>query len=81
MALNISLIDAVRRRMLQSSHRKVDISSASTWKDIDDVDLVNIDFFSRKSVLGLLTRSDTNYAVQPQKMARGMKSIGTVLSI
>ena len=53
MALNISLIDAVRRRMLQSSHRKVDISSASTWKDIDDVDLVSKDCISRKPVLGV----------------------------
>ena len=26
--------------MLRNSHKKVDVSSASTWKDIDDVDLV-----------------------------------------
>ena len=27
----------------------------------------------RKPVFGFLTRSDTNRAVQPQKMARGLK--------
>lgn len=31
----------VRARMLRQSHRRVDVSSASTWKDMDDVDLVS----------------------------------------
>lgn len=30
---------AVRERMLRTSQRRVDVSSASTWKDIDDIDL------------------------------------------
>jgi hypothetical protein len=33
---------AVRDRMLRMSHRRVDVSSASTWKDTDDVDLVKL---------------------------------------
>ena len=28
--------------MLRMSQRKVDVSSASTWKDTDDVDLVKL---------------------------------------
>ncbi|XP_052767112.1 protein TALPID3-like isoform X2 [Mya arenaria] len=38
---------AVRERMLRQSQRRVDISSASTWKDIDDVDLEDMNEMSR----------------------------------
>ncbi|XP_053401553.1 protein TALPID3-like isoform X2 [Mercenaria mercenaria] len=34
---------AVRERMIRMSQKRVDVSSASTWKDIDDVDLEETD--------------------------------------
>ncbi|XP_052275900.1 TALPID3 protein-like isoform X2 [Dreissena polymorpha] len=37
----------VRDRMLQHSRRKVDVSSASTWKDAEDVDLGEVSDISR----------------------------------
>ena len=35
--------------------------------------LDNMSFVVRKPVFGVSTRSDTNRAIQPQKMARGLK--------
>ena len=48
-----------------------------TWsKNTEDrfsLDNANMSRVARKPVFGFPTRSDTNRAVQPQKMARGLK--------
>lgn len=49
---------AVRERMLRMSHKRVDVSSASTWKDIDDVDLDQENNDASKSEGEFLYRTD-----------------------